>query len=116
MTERDKIIKIIADNRNCFLYAKRCDMCEYKSKKNSRLLCTMYKLADELIETGIGDVTEAEHRAEVMERALLWLCDTAMRNVLVMAFPSTKTQVRNKQELYDYCIAQAEKELAGEQK
>lgn len=59
---------------------------------------------------------EAEHRAEVMERALSWLCDTAMRNVLVMAFPSTKTQVWNKQELYDYCIAQAEKKIVEEQK
>lgn len=36
--------------------------------------------------------------------------------ISVMVFPSTKTQVQNKQELYDYCIRQAEKELAEAEK
>lgn len=53
-----------------------------------------------------------KHRSEVAERALLFLCDKTMSDVSVMIFPSTKTQVRNNQELYDYCIKQAKKELA----
>lgn len=57
-------------------------------------------------------IKAAEHRAEVAERALLFLCDKVMSDISVMIFPSTKTQVRNNQELYDYCIKQAEKELA----
>lgn len=50
-----------------------------------------------------------KHRAETTERALLFLCDKTMSDVSVMIFPSTKTQVRNSQELYDYCIKQADK-------
>ena len=69
------------------------------------------RLADALIENRFGNVADWKRRAEVAERALLILCDKVMRNVLVMAFPSTKAQVRNKQELYDYCMEQAEKEL-----
>lgn len=61
-------------------------------------------------------IKAAERRAEVAERALLLLCDKVMRDILVMVFPSTKTQVRNKQELYDYCLKQAEKDLAEEKK
>ena len=52
-----------------------------------------------------------KHRAEVAEWALSFLCGKTMSDISVMVFPSTKTQVQNKQELYDYCIKQAEKEL-----
>lgn len=72
--------------------------------------------AEALIAAGIGDVSEYKHRAERAERALLWLCDKTMSDITVMVFPSTKTQVQNKQKLYDYCISQAEKELAEERK
>lgn len=48
-----------------------------------------------------------EYRAETAERALLFLCDKTMSDISVMVFPNTKTQVQNKQELYDYCIKQA---------
>ena len=73
-------------------------------------------IAEALIAAGIGDVNEYKHRAEVVERALLFLCDKTMSDISVMVFPSTKTQVQNKQELYDYCIKQAEKEIAEERK
>ena len=73
-------------------------------------------IAEALIAAGIGDVSEYKHRAEVVERALLFLCDKTMSDISVMVFPSTKTQVQNKQELYDYCIKQAEKELQEERK
>ena len=59
---------------------------------------------------------KAEHRAEVAERALLRLCEEIMRDIWIIMCPSVGTQVRNKQELYDYCIEQAEKELAEEEK
>lgn len=59
---------------------------------------------------------ELRHRAEVAERALLFLCDKTMSDISVMVFPSTKTQVQNKQELYDYCIEQAEREIAEEER
>lgn len=73
-------------------------------------------IANALISEGIGDVSEWNHRAEVAERALLFLCDKTTSDISVMVFPSTKTQVQNKQELYDYCIKQAEKELTEEGK
>lgn len=57
-----------------------------------------------------------KHRADVAEKALLFLCDKTMSDVSAMIFPSTKTQVRNNQELYDYCIKQAKKELTEEKK
>ena len=61
-------------------------------------------------------IKDYKHRAEVAERALLSLCDRTMENCLVIVFKSTNTQVWNKQELYDYYINQAEKELAEEEK
>lgn len=58
---------------------------------------------------------ELRHRAEVAERALLFLCDKTMSDISVMVFPNTKTQVANKQELYDYCIEQAAREIEEEE-
>ncbi len=58
---------------------------------------------------------EYKHRAEVAERALSWLCDETMRDISIIMYPSIGKQVRDKQELYDYCIEQAEKELAEEE-
>lgn len=56
-------------------------------------------------------IKDYKHRAEVAKKALLSLCDRTMENCLVIVFKSTNTQVWNKQELYDYYIKQAEKEL-----
>ena len=63
-----------------------------------------------------GVIEYYKHRAEVAEKALLSLCDRTMKKYLEIFFKSTNTQVRNKQELYDYYIKQAEKELAEEEK
>lgn len=101
---------------------------------------------DALIETGIGDKSgyrlfiskdgteikqlysceeveqianerdEYKHRAEVAERALLRLCEETMRDKLIIMYPIVGRQVRDKQELYDYCIEKAERELAEEEK
>lgn len=56
-----------------------------------------------------------KHRAEVAERALSWLCDETMRDIRIIMYPSIGKQVRDKQELYDYCMEQAENELAEEE-
>lgn len=55
-----------------------------------------------------------KHRAEVAERALAWICDETMRDIRIIMYPSIGKQVRNKQELYDYCIEQAEREIEEE--
>lgn len=55
-----------------------------------------------------------KHRADVAERALSWLCDETMRDIRIIMYPTIGKQVRDKQELYDHCIEQAEKELAKE--
>lgn len=57
-----------------------------------------------------------DYRAGVAERALLFLCDKIMSDISVIVFPSTKIQVLNKQELYDYCIEQAEREIEEEER
>ena len=59
---------------------------------------------------------EYKHRAEVAERALSWLCDETMRDIRIIMYPAIGKQVRNKQELYDYCIEQAERELEEEKR
>lgn len=59
-------------------------------------------------------IERLKRRAGVAERALSWLCDETMRDIRIIMYPSIGKQVRDKQELYDYCIEQAEKELAEE--
>lgn len=58
---------------------------------------------------------EYKHRAEVAERALLRLCEETMRDKLIIMYPIVGRQVRDKQELYDYCIKQAEREIEEEE-
>lgn len=61
-------------------------------------------------------IERLKHRAEVAERALLRLCEETMRDKLIIMYPIVGRQVRDKQELYDYCIEQAEKEIEEERK
>lgn len=61
-------------------------------------------------------IKDYKHRAEVTKKALLSLCDRTMERFLEIFFKSTNTLVRNKQELCDYYIKQAEKELSEEEK
>ena len=101
MTDREKMAQIIAEHlcsqgkSHKRLYgAKR--MCY--SRANFAECEKVSKCVDALIAAGIGDVKEAERRAEVAERACRIATD----------------------KIYDYCyeeaIAQAEKELAEEKK
>lgn len=57
-----------------------------------------------------------KHRAEVAERALSWLCDETMRDIRIIMYPTIGKQVRDKQELYAFCIEQAECEIEEEEK
>ena len=59
-------------------------------------------------------IERLKRRAEVAERALSWLCDETMRDIRIIMYPIIGKQVRDKQELYEHCMAQAEKELAEE--
>ena len=59
-------------------------------------------------------IKDYKHRAEVTKKALLLFCEKTMEKYLEIFFKSTNTKVRNKQELYDYYIKQAEKELSEE--
>lgn len=60
-------------------------------------------------------IKDYKHRAEVAERALLLSCDY-MSKMYAIVFLATNTAIANKQELYDYYINQAEKELSEEEK
>lgn len=62
------------------------------------------------------NIWRIKRRAEVAERALLRLCEETMRDKLIIMYPIVGRQVRDKQELYDYCIEKAERELAEEGK
>ena len=90
-------------------------------------------LADKLVEAGLkfdvdysltatfdhmqqARIDNLALRAVIAETALWSLCDDTMSDISVKIYPRTKTQVRNKQELYDYCIKQAEKKLMEEKK
>lgn len=57
---------------------------------------------------------EYKHRAEVAQRALAWLCDETMRDIRIIMYPTIGKQVRDKQELYDYCMKQAESKIKEE--
>ena len=59
-------------------------------------------------------ITDYKHRAEVAERALLLSCDYIMSRMYAIVFLATNTAIANKQELYDYYMKRAEKELAEE--
>lgn len=67
--------------------------------------------SDEEVEDIARQRDEYKHRAEVAERALSWLCDETMRDIRIIMYPTIGKQVRNKQELYDYCIEQAERKI-----
>lgn len=67
-------------------------------------------VANALIAAGIGDVKEAEHRAEVAERALLSLCVDIQPYSL---FDQTPLVTEASVKMQEY-LKQAEKELAEE--
>lgn len=70
MTEREKIINIMQSVRYC-KPDSGCGGCKYDAELDnySYVSCHTLRIADALIEAGIGDVKETEHRAEVTGRA-----------------------------------------------
>ena len=70
--------------------------------------------SDKEVEQIVKERDEYKHRAEVTERALSWLCDETMRDIRIIMYPTIGKQVRDKQELYDFCIEQAEREIEEE--
>lgn len=63
MTDREKIINIVEQNKLCIVDVD-CKDCQYKDKLDKTFTCGSYKLADMLIAANIGDVTEWKERAE----------------------------------------------------
>lgn len=61
------------------------------------------------LEEGREELKAAQHRAEVAERAVRFICDKVMKNHDIVVFPEDRMQVKNKVELYNYCIQQAAK-------
>ena len=70
MTEREKIINIMQSVRYC-KPDSGCGGCKYDAELDnySYVSCRTLRIADALLEAGIGDVKEAWHRAEKVERA-----------------------------------------------
>lgn len=66
-------------------------------------------IADVLIAARIGDVKEAEHRAEVAERALRRACE-----VNAICAEADVPNILSESSLYRFYLEQAEKELAEE--
>lgn len=95
--------KLWGDDRLCYSKMNFAE-CEWVTE------CT-----DALIAAGIGDVKEAEHRAEVAERALRNLGQFCAKGAGYY-MQSDETAKKREQELYDEWIKQAEKELAEESK
>ena len=65
MTEREKIVKIITDNSECFPDIKKCAECKYKNaEEDDRPFCTTYKIADALIAAGMkfDAISEREYQ------------------------------------------------------
>lgn len=73
---------------------------------------TIENIADALIEAGCGDVKEAEHRAEVAERAGR-IIQRDMARVFDISKPRVCELIAN---IWDLAKKQAEKELAEERK
>ena len=74
---------------------------------------TAERLADALIAAGIGDVKEAEHRAEVAERALFL---SAKEIEYLNGNFDSSAEFFAKEKVIPFFIRQAEKELAEEGK
>ena len=105
---------------------------EWTEEKNGYILQIFYdKLADALIAVGIGDIREAEHRAQVAERALdkatelAYTYRTQDDTLSCSSCPFDSIFDRCKERgLYEDCskrwkeelLQQAEKELAEERK
>ena len=97
---------------------KRITMREFAGVTGDAIYNRLAELEDK-IESGefipAAEYESARHRAEVVERALAWLCDETMRDIRIIMYPTIGKQVRDKQELYDYCIEQAEREIEEEE-
>lgn len=71
MTDREKIINIVEQNKLCIVDVD-CKDCQYKDKLDKTFTCGSYKLADLLIAANIGDVKTCK---EVVKECLQVLRD-----------------------------------------
>lgn len=114
MTDREKIAQIIAEHlcpqgkahKTLYGAERKC-----YSRDNFAECEKVGKCVDALIAAGMGDVKEAEHRAEVAEMALKVLA----RKFVMFAFPNGDWKKLIEQ-LVSEIKEQAKKELAKEGK
>lgn len=109
---KKKIVDIIQSVKLCTNQAN-CDICKYDKEIESYtdMSCTTLRIADALIAAGIGDVKEAERRAEVAERAFVIITTNISRleRGVSLLFAMKRISLTN-------ALLQAEKELAEERK
>lgn len=132
MTDREKIIEIIAPFVSAYgedeaiadalIAAGIGDVTEWKARAKKHRVIALpggrikQLYSGEEVEQIAEERDEYKHRAKVAGRALLRVCDEIMRDMWIIMYPGVGRQVRDKQELYDYCIEQAEKEIEEEGK
>lgn len=100
MTDREKIIEIVLN----------ADITGIKIRNITGGISTAKAIADALIAAGMGDVKEAEHRAEVAERALKNIC----KNIRIDGGDNEDEIKANSNVLYKAYLKQAERELQEE--
>lgn len=113
MTEREKMAQIIAEHlcsqgrahKTLYGAARRC-----YSRNNFAECEKVSECVDALIEAGYGDVKEAEHRAEVAEKAGR-IIQRDMARVFDISNPRVCELIAN---IWDLAKKQAERELAEE--
>lgn len=118
MTEREKIIKVIDEWANKAVKANKFDGASVYNPYNAA------ELADTLVAAGIGDIREAEHCAEVAERALRRKCESEADSTCPCDENSDKCRVCAEKRLcsteyatqcyYEKAIHQAEREIEEE--
>lgn len=119
---KKKIVDIIQSVKLCTNQAN-CDICKYDKEIESYtdMSCTTLRIADALIAAGIGDVKEAERRAEVAERALRNAaprlnCRGGIGKGFCKVDKCDYYHCNNDEGCIEAHLEQAEKELAEEQK
>lgn len=109
MTEREKIINIIQSVKFCEADSG-CGGCKYETELDnySYVACRTLRIADALIENGIGDIIEWKRKAEVAERNDK-LKEKALNNACAMLYAQGVESPFSDE---DWHLRQAEKEFA----
>lgn len=109
---KEKIVDILVNCKSDRCAIEYCAECDGNPSIEN---CREKQQADALIAAGIGDVKEAEHRAEVAERALYLLSKSVHEFYMKTKFVGDYF-VNDPKMICTKFLKQAEKELAEERK